>query len=101
MLKSLFKYRNTVLIGTFAKNYITDLLALIYEVSTTFIIVCTEAKEIQIHSPYKSSWIIPICEEMTLEIEAAELYLSEIMEQYQEIVVSIHTKRASMEILEY
>lgn len=53
------------------------------------------------HSPYKSSWIVPICEEMNLEIEAAEMYLSELMEQYQEIVVSIHTKRAAMEILEY
>lgn len=66
--------------GRFARNYITEHLALIYEVSTTFIIVCTEAKEIQMHSPYKSSWIVPICEEMNLEIEAAEMYLSELME---------------------
>ena len=32
------------------------------------------------HSPYKSSWIIPICLEMDHEIELAEMYLSELME---------------------
>ena len=80
LLKFFFKLKDTLFIGKYARAQITDHLALVYEVSTTFIIVCTEAKEIQMHSPYKSSWIIPICLEMDHEIELAEMYLSELME---------------------
>jgi hypothetical protein len=50
-------------------------------------------------SPSKNSWKMPIIEEINHEIECSEQYLSELMEQYQHIVTSIHTKRAAMEIL--
>ena len=46
MLKLVFKFKSWPILGDLSKNYITEHLALIYEVATTFILCCTEAKEI-------------------------------------------------------
>lgn len=45
------------IVGNMAKNYMTRHLAFIYEVSTTFIICCKEAKEILDEFPIKKEWI--------------------------------------------
>lgn len=56
-LGHLFKMKDWPIIGGTFKSLITRHLAFIYEVSTTFVICCREAKEILDGFPIKRDWI--------------------------------------------
>jgi len=56
-LSYLFKMKDWPILGGTAKTIITRHLAFIYEVSTTFVICCREAKEILDGFPMKKDWI--------------------------------------------
>jgi hypothetical protein len=74
-------------------------LGFIYDVTTTFIACANEAVILIQHLPVNKSAIRVIMEEIQNEIDKAELYLSNLHQNFPEILRAIQTRRASHTVL--
>lgn len=96
-----FRIQDWPLLGRLSKSFITRHLSFIYEVTTNFIICANEAKEIQENSPIKNDWLKSVVEELENDVAKAEEYQYSLLSTFDNIVEAIHTKRASITILEH
>lgn len=88
-----------VVIGRFAKSYITRNLRFIYDVTTTFITCGNEAMHLLESLPVNKNAIKAIAEELQNDITKAETHLNELHANFPEVLRAIQTRRASYAVL--
>ncbi|EGR29622.1 sodium hydrogen exchanger family protein, putative [Ichthyophthirius multifiliis] len=100
ILKMMFYMRNTPVIGKIARNYITNHLSFVYEVTTSFIVISHEIQEHNHELPISKDYTHVMNQEMNQNIVQAEKYIAELAYNFPELIKTIHTKRASYNIIE-
>lgn len=70
-----FKLKNIFLIGSLARSYILEHLALIYETATSFIIIAQETISYKSEIPMREEYVNKIIDELSQEIAEAEQYI--------------------------
>jgi hypothetical protein len=80
VLRLVMRMQNWKVFGSLARSYITSQLAFVYEVATTFLLICKETKEIELFSAQNTEWKKKIIEELDNEITLTEQYISAIVE---------------------
>lgn len=86
LIRLFFAVRNWLFIGRLAKFYITRHLALIYEVTTGFIMCAHEAIEIQKEQPLQKDELGVIIKELQIIINQVEDYVVNLSKTFEDIM---------------
>ena len=88
-----------MVIGRFAKSYITRNLRFIYDVTTTFITCGKEALHLLESLPVSKGAIKAIADELNAEINKAIKHHKDLHSNFPEVIRAIQTRRAAYSVL--